>query len=132
MSSKRLPTDGVPKDVLAARARRRKYYWAHKARCQAQIRKHRYGIASQEYDEKYADQGGCCAICGARQSNIKRALAIDHNHMTGAVRDLLCGNCNRAIGLLRDSAELCLRAAEYLQRHGRRQWRGYYDAFGFV
>lgn len=130
MSCKRLPTEGVPKAVLARRAQRRKYYHENKARCQAQVRKRRYGIASQEYDGKYEAQGGCCAICGVRQSNIKQALAIDHNHVTGGVRDLLCGNCNRGIGLLQDSAELCLRAAEYLQRHERHQWRGYYGAFG--
>lgn len=121
MSSKRLPVDDVPKAVLAKRAARRKYYHANKATCQAQVRKRRYGITSQEYDEKYTAQRGCCAICGVHQSDGSRALAVDHDHATGDVRDLLCCNCNTAIARLRDSAELCVKAAEYLRRHAGRR-----------
>ena len=117
MSDKRLPEAGVAKAVLARRAQRRRYYWENKALCQSQVRKRRYGIAPAEYDKKYADQQGCCAICGVHQSDVSRALAVEHNHVTGDVRDLLCCNCNGGIGLMEDSAELCLKAAEYLRRH---------------
>ncbi|MGK2948022.1 MAG: endonuclease domain-containing protein, partial [Acidimicrobiales bacterium] len=44
-----------------------------------------------------------------------RPLVVDHDHRTGAVRGLLCGPCNRAIGLLRDSPVVCRLAAEYLR-----------------
>lgn len=117
MSSKRLPVAGVSKAILARRAQRRKYYWDNKALCQAQVRKRRYGITSQEYDDKYAAQKGCCTICGVHQSDVKSALAVDHDHTTGDVRDLLCSACNGGIGNLQDSVELCLKAAEYLRRH---------------
>jgi hypothetical protein len=33
------------------------------------------------------------------------ARDMDHCHTTGAVRGLLCPNCNRALGLLKDSVE---------------------------
>ncbi len=121
MSNKRLPEAGVPKAVLARRAQRRRYYWDNKALCQAQVRRRRYGITSQEYDKIYVAQKGCCAICGVHQSDHTRALNVDYDHATDDVRGLLCGGCNSGIGRLQDSAELCMKAAEYLQRHADRR-----------
>ena len=43
-------------------------------------------------------------------------LAVDHNHSTGEVRDLLCGNCNAAIGFLQENVEIAKKAVEYLMR----------------
>ncbi len=42
-------------------------------------------------------------------------LMVDHDHTTGEVRGLLCHNCNRAIGLLREDPERLRRAIEYLE-----------------
>lgn len=55
-----------------------------------------------------------CGICGAPPGSDGIAHAIDHDHATGRVRGVLCGACNRGIGLLRDSADLLHRAAAYL------------------
>lgn len=77
----------------------------------------RYGISLAEYDEMYRAQGGVCAIC--EQGCIQKSnLAVDHCHTTGAVRGLLCGRCNQAIGLLREDLTLLRRAAEYLSPKG--------------
>ena len=54
---------------------------------------------------------GPCWICG--RASLGRRLAIDHDHVTGAVRGLLCGSCNRRLGATRNS-EWLRRAAEYL------------------
>ena len=43
------------------------------------------------------------------------SLAVDHDHATGAIRSLLCLNCNRAIGALKDDFVLAARAAAYLE-----------------
>ncbi|MHA2351443.1 MAG: endonuclease VII domain-containing protein [Candidatus Thorarchaeota archaeon] len=59
-----------------------------------------YGISAEEYDAMYELQGGCCAICGRHQSKMRRSLHIDHNHATGHVRGLLCGNCNPGLWLI--------------------------------
>lgn len=101
--------------------RTRKYRW-HKTdagkRSSANTKlKRRFGITIEQYEEMLAAQGGKCAICGATESYMKHGLAVDHCHATGQVRALLCKGCNIGIGNLRDSAELCARAARYLSAH---------------
>lgn len=58
-------------------------------------------------------QGGTCAICHGT-ATVGR-LAVDHCHLTGKVRGLLCTNCNTALGKLKDSKELLLNAINYLE-----------------
>lgn len=72
-----------------------------------------YGITPQTYAEMLFLQGGVCKICSGVNPSGKE-LCVDHDHKTGAVRGLLCSNCNTAIGLLREDPELLARAAEYL------------------
>jgi hypothetical protein len=63
-------------------------------------------------DEEMAriDAGLPCEICGAASD------VVDHCHATGLVRGYLCGQCNTAIGLLRDNPAFALSAADYLIR----------------
>lgn len=75
-----------------------------------------YGLSEAGYRALYAAQGGKCYIC--RRANGKsRMLAVDHNHVTGRVRGLLCSGstsantCNRLIALY--SREALQRAVEY-------------------
>lgn len=69
----------------------------------------RYGLTVEQYDEMLERQGHVCGICGKGPSG-KRRLAVDHDHETGGVRGLLCGECNMGIGKFKDDPEL-LRAA---------------------
>ncbi len=78
----------------------------------------------EEYDKLSKKQDGLCAICGKvetakNQAGDTRAMAVDHNHETGEVRQLLCSRCNVAIGLLEDSIKLCESAAKYLKKHNK-------------
>lgn len=73
-----------------------------------------YEISRLEYDKILHDQGGVCKLCLGSQVGRWDKLDIDHDHVTGKVRGLLCGNCNRGLGLLKDSPELLRRAADYL------------------
>lgn len=57
----------------------------------------KYGLEPGEYDKMLAAQYGRCAICGNKPVTIR--LAVDHDHVTGKVRGLLCKRCNRALGL---------------------------------
>lgn len=72
-----------------------------------------YGISVEDYEQMLEDQNGGCYICGKKPDG-KRALDIDHDHITGKVRGLLCSNHNRALGLLNDDIKLMLKSVEYL------------------
>lgn len=69
-----------------------------------------YGITLEQWNAMRTAQGGACAICFT-----KTALAVDHCHASGRVRGLLCGSCNRAIGMLGDDPVRARAAAAYLE-----------------
>lgn len=80
----------------------------------------KYGITIEEYEAKLAAQGGVCMLCGTpAPGGIKAAsrLHVDHDHVTGLNRDLLCMNCNRGLGYFKDDPALMRAAAEYIERH---------------
>lgn len=76
----------------------------------------KYGLTVAEFDAMLAAQGGGCAICSSAVNPDTNSLAVDHCHSTGKVRGILCGLCNKAIGLLRDDPLLLERAVIYLRK----------------
>lgn len=66
-------------------------------------------------DRLVQQAGNACAIC-AEQFTKKSTPRIDHNHTTGAVRGVLCRNCNVALGLLKDDPACVKKAFDYLSR----------------
>jgi hypothetical protein len=78
-----------------------------------------YGLTVADWDNILASQNGLCAICNKPETTIIRGkvnrLSIDHCHITGKNRGLLCDKCNRALGLFQDDAERLNRAADYLR-----------------
>ena len=74
--------------------------------------KHRYGIDNVDYDNMVQQQRGRCDIC-----NTKTKLAVDHCHVSGQVRALLCNACNVGLGHFNDNAELLRAAADYIRKH---------------
>jgi len=78
----------------------------------------RYGIDMQEYRRLWLKQKGNCAVCRQpERTERNRLLTIDHDHVSGHVRGLLCSQCNRAIGLLQDDPKVIAAAAAYVRRH---------------
>jgi hypothetical protein len=75
-----------------------------------------YGMTNDDYEQMLVNQQFCCAGCGTHQNDLTKKLNVDHNHTTGNVRGLLCGNCNRALGLLKDNMETLLRLHQYLEK----------------
>jgi len=75
-----------------------------------------YGITPNQYDEMLESQNHSCFICKRHENEFKSKLAIDHDHVTGEIRGLLCSICNKmVIGKNRDP-EIFKRAYEYLSR----------------
>src|SRR5262249_48040161 len=94
--------------------RRRARYDAQKHDSASPVRRarlKRYGISPAEYDELLAKQDGACAICRRRS---KERLCVDHCHVTGMVRGLLCKDCNIALGHLKDDQAALVAALAYL------------------
>ncbi len=79
----------------------------------------RYGITPEQYDAMLTAQGGGCAVCG-----IVETMHVDHDHACcdkknaacgQCVRGLLCGPCNRALGIMGDSPARLRAAADYIE-----------------
>jgi hypothetical protein len=62
----------------------------------------KFGI---DYVWMFIHQRGKCGICGLSQSLCSRALSVDHNHLTGEVRGLVCPSCNASLPYHGDSWE---------------------------
>jgi hypothetical protein len=75
----------------------------------------RYGITLDGYNEMFLQQEGCCAVCKKHQSELDKALCVDHDHETGGVRGLLCFNCNAGLGNFKDNSTLLGYAISYLE-----------------
>lgn len=75
-----------------------------------------YGITVEDYAKLFKAQKGKCAICGTTDPGQgKKHLCVDHCHKTGAIRGLLCHQCNRALGLLSDSVKVLEKSIKYLK-----------------
>lgn len=75
-----------------------------------------YGLSREDYDSMLAAQGNACAIC-EKAFNGKR-LFVDHDHVTGRVRGLLCCRCNFMLGYAKDNIKTLRAAIHYLKRAG--------------
>ena len=60
--------------------------------------KQKYGLTVVAYANILEMQGGGCALCG--KGPVKNKLPVDHDHVTGRIRGILCTPCNRALGIL--------------------------------
>lgn len=74
----------------------------------------RYGVSDVEVAWHVLRQGSRCALCRKGEP-----IHVDHDHVTGQVRGILCFNCNRALGYLDDEVELLYEMADYLERHSK-------------
>lgn len=121
------------------RASKRRYYERNLEKCKQRARVHYhqkrklnrqfsssqrrrqiYGLSDFAFNYMSDSQNFACAVCKQTPEAVDgkaKVLQVDHNHSTGKVRALLCGNCNRALGLLHDRIDLCLSLADYLRYH---------------
>lgn len=98
------------------RARGKLNYTANKKANRERQKRNRlkkYGITEQQKQLILQAQEYQCPIC-ERFLAEQTVPSIDHCHVTGSVRGILCRRCNSALGLFEESPELLERAAEYL------------------
>ena len=107
------------KEHPSCKAAREKY--RNKPETKVKLRNQRllrnYGITNEDYEAMLEEQRFCCAGCGLHQNETDKKLNVDHDHNTGAVRGLLCGNCNRALGLIRDNLQTLANLQTYLEKY---------------
>lgn len=70
-----------------------------------------YNLTPERYEQMHAEQGGLCAGCRE-----EKPLVVDHDHVTGQPRGLLCHNCNLSLGHAQDSTEILKGLIYYLER----------------
>jgi len=81
-----------------------------------------YGLDEKGLEELKKKQDYKCKICNSEgfligKNNHTEKLAVDHCHTTKKVRGLLCHNCNRALGLLKDNEEIIQKALDYIKEN---------------
>jgi len=80
------------------------------------VLKNFYGLSEVDHLLMIEKHMNACAICRKPESVPGKELAIDHNHITGEVRGLLCHKCNVALGMLNEDEDLIWNMLEYLKR----------------
>jgi recombination endonuclease VII len=97
-------------------ARRRAKYAAdpeYRANQQMGVLTSKYGITRDDFAAMLEQQHNACGIC---ERPFTRKPCVDHCHVTGLVRGLLCGGCNSGIGHLQDNPVFAHKAGAYLER----------------
>lgn len=77
-----------------------------------------YGISLEDFTALLDFQDGVCAMCSEAAKGGKTAsknLHVDHDHLSGEIRGLLCNNCNSGLGKFRDRCDLLVKGVEYLE-----------------
>jgi hypothetical protein len=82
-------------------------------------RAYNYGILPSKYAELVKKQNNKCACCGLEHTANDRSpeLLIDHCHSSGAIRGLVCWQCNLALGKFSDNPWLLDKAITYLDKN---------------
>lgn len=93
-----------PDCMYCVQQRMRDYYHSHADENRVLVRgrgiRKRYGITLAQWDQRFEQQGKCCAICKLDTPQSTRGWHTDHISQAGRikVRGILCQPCNLALG----------------------------------
>ena len=76
----------------------------------------RYGITLDTKQKMMEDQDNKCAIC-EKELNVEANTCVDHNHVTGEIRKILCSPCNKMLGHANENIQTLKNAIQYLTNH---------------
>jgi len=102
--SQKIGSEAHRKYPIASKERRTYFY-----NCRA-----KFNLFPQAIDNLFIRANGKCEICSEQFENHKNGANIDHNHMTGRIRGILCQRCNALLAGLEDK-EFCMKATLYLK-----------------
>lgn len=71
-------------------------------------------MTPDDYERMLAGQGGTCALCPMIPDGTHERFCVDHDHVTGKVRGILCKFCNSKLGWYENRKD---RIAAYLDNH---------------
>lgn len=91
---------------------KKEWYEKNKVAIRARHVQRVYGVSQFDIENTTVAQGGRCAIC---KRHVK--LVVDHDHVTGKFRGMLCNKCNKGLGLFEDSIQFLVMAQMYLEDH---------------
>ena len=77
------------------------------------IRFNKYGITGEEFRVIVGKQENKCPICA---QSVSKNYSVDHDHVTGKVRGIICNDCNLAIANANDSPKRLRAMANYLEK----------------
>lgn len=108
------------KNPEKAKAIQRRHYDKYPDRSRELSLKRKYNLTIADVEAMILNQNGKCAICkkspkGKRLNESQ--LHVDHDHQTKTNRGMLCGNCNRAIGLVFENSNILRAMINYLENH---------------
>lgn len=101
-----------------SKQKRKEAYKRNREKQLDQKLKREFGITYEQYRVRLDGQGGKCIICGKTPEQNGKMLAVDHDHTTGVVRDLLCNNCNACLGFIEKNGIDTDKLKWYLTKHG--------------
>lgn len=76
-----------------------------------------YNLSVENYQQMLDKQEQKCYICDTSNNSSGKRLFVDHCHVTGNIRKLLCQQCNSGLGMFKDNPELLIKAADYIKEH---------------
>lgn len=79
--------------------------------------KRRYNLTLEEYEKMLIQQENKCVICNSDfdDTTASTRAQVDHDHITGKVRALLCIPCNTTLGKFSERSKTLENAIKYLQ-----------------
>ena len=79
----------------------------------------KYGMSQEKYYQLLEEQNNGCKICGTTEAKHRSSnnLLVDHCHVTGKYRGLLCNRCNTSLGFVNDDIELLENMVKYLKEY---------------
>lgn len=113
------------------RKKRREWYRNNPEKTRQMNIKAKFGIDSFVFKALLLNQENKCSICGNlfdfdSKKGSRTYPHIDHNHETGEIRGVLCGNCNIGIGNFKEDEGFLLNAIFYLKNYPQKNKNSIY------